>query len=71
MGELVTQMFSTFNETITGLAGGVKDMFMNMLYVDPKAEVLVLSDFAKFGFVMAGLSMALGLGYFIIRKIRG
>ena len=71
MGELVTQMFSTFNETIKGLAGGVKDMFMNMLYVDPAAEQLVLSDFAKFGFVMAGLSMALGLGYFIIRKIRG
>ena len=71
MGELVTQMFSTFNDTITGLAGGVKSMFMNMLYVDPAAEQLVISDFAKFGFVMAGLSMALGLGYFIIRKIRG
>lgn len=70
MGELITEMFSTFSTTISGLAGGVKDMFMNLLYVDPAAEVLVLSDFAKFGFVMAGLSLALGLGYFIIRKIR-
>ena len=70
MGELITEMFSTFSTTISGLAGGVKDMFMNLLYVDPAAETLVLSDFAKFGFVMAGLSLALGLGYFIIRKIR-
>ena len=71
MGELITTMFSTFSDTISGLAGGVKDMFMNILYVDPAAEQLVISDFAKFGFVMAGVSLALGLGYFVIRKIRG
>lgn len=71
MGELITTMFSTFSDTISGLADGVKDMFMNILYVDPAAEQLVLSDFAKFGFIMAGVSLALGLGYFVIRKIRG
>ena len=71
MGELITTMFSGFTTTISGLAGGVKDMFMNLIYEDPAATTLVLSDFAKFGFIMAGLSMALGLGYFIIRKIRG
>lgn len=71
MGELITEMFSTFSTTITGLATGIKDMFMNLIYVDPTAQTLVLSDFAKFGFIMAGLSMALGLGYVIIRKIRG
>lgn len=71
MGELITTMFESFGTTITGISGGVKDMFLNLLYENPEAEVLVLSDFAKFGFVMAGLSMALGLGYFIIRKIRG
>ena len=71
LGGLITTMFSAFSETIGGLADGVKDMFMNLLYEDPTASVLVLSDFAKFGFLMMGLSMALGLGYFIIRKIRG
>ena len=71
MGELITVMFENFSTTITGIATGVKDMFMNILYVDPSASELVLSEFAKFGFAMAGLSMALGLGYFIIRKIRG
>lgn len=71
MGELITTMFSGFTTTITGLSTGIKDMFMNLLYEDPTATTLVLSDFAKFGFIMAGLSMALGLGYFVIRKIRG
>ena len=71
MGELITTMFSGFSSVITGLSTGVKDMFMNLLYEDPTATTLVLSDFAKFGFLIAGLSMALGLGYFIIRKIRG
>ena len=71
MGELITTMFSAFTDTITGISTGVKDMFMNLLYEDPTSSVLVLSDFAKFGFLMMGLSMALGLGYFIIRKIRG
>ena len=71
MGELITSMFSSFSDVISGLAGGVKEMFMNLLYENPTAEVLVVSDFAKFGFIMAGLSLALGLGYFIIKKIRG
>ena len=70
MGELITTMFSTFSETTTGLATGIKDMFMNLIYVDANASVKVISDFAKFGFVIAGLSMACGLGYVIIRKIR-
>ena len=71
MGELITSMFSSFTDVISGLAGGVKEMFMNLIYENPTADVLVVSDFAKFSFIMAGLSLALGLGYFIIRKIRG
>ena len=71
MGELISTMFSGFGDTISGLASGVKDMFMNILYVDPTAQELVLSDFAKFGFLFGGVTMALGLGYFIIRKVRG
>lgn len=71
MVELITTMFSGVSTTVTGLAMGVKDMFMNLLFVDPLAEQLVLSEFAKFGFLMMGVSLALGLGYVIIRKIRG
>lgn len=70
MGELITEMFGSFSTVISGLGGGIKDFFMEILYVDPNATEKVISDFAKFGFVMAGLSMALGLGYVVLRKIR-
>lgn len=70
MGELITTMFSGVTDTITGLGTAVKDMFMNLLFEDPVAETLVLSEFAKFSFLLMGVSLALGLGYFIINKIR-
>ena len=64
-------MFSGVNDAITGLGTAIKDMFMHLLYVDPAASTPVLSDFAKFSFLFMGVSLAFGLGYFIIRKIRG
>lgn len=70
MNELIPLMFEGVQETITGLGGGIKNMFMELLYVDPAAEQLVLSDFAKFSFLFMGVSLAMGLGYFIINKIR-
>jgi len=70
MAELITTMFSSVTSTVQGLATGIKTMFMNLIYEDPTASTLVLSDFAKFSFLLMGVSLALGLGYFIIRKIR-
>lgn len=70
MSELITTMFSGVSQSVTGLASAIKDMFLNILYVDPEAEVLVLSEFAKFSFLFMGVSLAFGLGYFILRKIR-
>lgn len=70
MGTLITEIFTGFSEAIKGIAGGIKDAFMNILYVDPSAEALVISDFAKFGFVMLGLSLAIGLVYGAVRLIR-
>lgn len=70
MGTLIKEIFSGFSETISGLAGGIKDAFMQIMYVDPAAETLVVSDFAKFAFVMLGLSLAIGLVYGAIRLIR-
>ena len=58
-----------FGNTIKGITNGIKSMFNNILYVDGTASS-GLSAFAKFGFVMSGLTMALGLGYVIINKIR-
>ena len=70
MGSLVGEMFDGMSGTVRGLGNGIKSMFNNILWEDGTAES-GLSHFAKFGFILAGLSMACGLGYVIIRKIRG
>ena len=66
--DLVTDMFSSFCSSVDGLTNGIKNMCNNMLWVDGTSQN-GLSHFAKFGFVMAGLSLALGLGYVIISKV--
>lgn len=66
---LIKTLFSGFGETINGLTNGIKSMFVNILYVDG-TSASGLSHFAKFGFLMGGLTMALGLGYVIINKLR-
>lgn len=67
---LVGEMFKSFGGVVEGVTNGIKGMFNAILWNDGTATS-GLSHFAKFGFVMAGLSLALGLGYVIINKIRG
>lgn len=71
MTELFTELWTVFTTCITNFAGGIKDAFLNLLYVDPTADSLVVSDFAKFGFIMIGFSLGLGVVRMIIHKIRG
>lgn len=71
MTDLITQLFSSFTTTIQSMTGGIKDAFMNVLYVDPAATTPVISDLAKFVFIIGGISLALGLvsmGFSIIRR---
>ncbi len=70
IGDLASEMFGSFGNTVGGFTNGIKGMFNSLLWKDGTSDS-GLSHFARFGFVMAGLSLALGLGYFIIRKIRG
>lgn len=70
MGNIVQHIFSGFTETITSFGAGIKDAFLQIMYVDPTAETTVLSDVAQFGFVMLGISLAIGLVYGAIRLIR-
>lgn len=70
MGDIVTKIFSSFTDTISNLAQGIKSAFENILYVDPLAETKVLSSVAEFGFVMLGISMAIGLVYTAVRLIK-
>jgi len=70
VGDIVKHIFSGFTDTITNFASGIKDAFLQIIYVDPAAETKVLSDVAQFGFVMVGISLAIGLVYGAIRLIR-
>lgn len=71
MGDIVSKIFTGFTQTITNLASGVKDAFVNILYENPEAETKVLSSVAEFGLVFLGISMAIGLVYGAIRLVRG
>ena len=70
MSDLITTLFSSFTEAMKGMGDGIKNAFFFFFYVNPAAETLVVSDFAKFGFLTAGLAMAIGLIYGAVRLIR-
>lgn len=71
MGDIVSKIFTGFTDTITNLASGVKNAFVNILYENPEAETKVLSSVAEFGLVFLGISMAIGLVYGAIRLVKG
>lgn len=71
MAELINQIFTGFTDAIKGIASGLKNAFEQIIYVDPSATEKVLSDFAKFSFIMLGLSLAFSVVFLIVRKIRG
>lgn len=70
MSELITTLFSSFTTAITNMGTAIKDAFLNILYVDPSASQPVVSELAKFGFLTAGVAMAIGLVYGAVRLIR-
>ena len=70
MGELITQMFSSFTTVITGLAEGIKNAASHLIYVDPDSETKVLSDVIQFIFIIAGLSIAMTVFFMVFRLIR-
>jgi hypothetical protein len=71
LSDLLNEIWTAFDSTIKGLSGGIKDAFLEIVYEDPAATTKVLSDFGKFGFLMIGLSLAVGLVYGAVRMIRG
>ena len=70
MSDIVNAIFSGFTETISNFASGIKDAFMQIIYVDPTAETKVLSSLAQFGFLFLGISLAIGLVHMAVRLIR-
>ena len=70
MGQLITELFAAFQETITGMTMGIKTAFETLIFVDPTATEQVLSPLGIFVFVMLGLSLALGVVSMIFTWVR-
>lgn len=70
MGELITSFLSSMTEVVTGIIGTIKDGFVSFIYVDPSAQTLIVSDIAKFVFIMAGVGVAMGLVGMVMAIIR-
>ena len=71
MVDLIQEIFTSFTTVIGGLADGMKEAFMQILYVDPAAETLVFSDPIKFLMVFGGLSLGMGIFWKLWGLIRG
>ena len=70
MSELVSELFGSFSVVIEKLSGGIKDAFVNLIYVDPAATDPQFSPIVLFIFTMAGLGLATGILYKIFGMIR-
>ena len=71
MSSLLSELWNALTESISNIADAIKTCFLNLIYVDPDASEKVVSDFAKFGFMLIGLGLGFSLIFMIIRKIRG
>lgn len=70
MGEFITTLFEALTEGITGIIApiidAVKTGFLELIYVDPSAEVKEVSAIAYFLFAMLGLSVGVGLVWLVM-----
>lgn len=74
MNNIVTKFAEGFTGMLKPLAEGLKTGFSSLIYVDPTAEVKVLSDVAEVGLVIGGIALACGIvmGIFhFVRSLKG
>ena len=70
MGEIVKNFTDGFTGMLEPLAQGIKNGFSHLIYVDPSAEVRVLSDVAQVGLIVGGMALATGLVIGIFHLVR-
>lgn len=69
--DITDAITSTFTALGNGIINFVKDGFTNLFFdVSSSGEVTGLSHFAIFGFVIMGISVVMGLTYFVVNLIR-
>lgn len=72
MGELITTIFSTFTEVMTGLAGGLTEAFSRLLYVyNDGVATTQFNPLILFIFTMAGVALGAGILWKIFGLLRG
>ena len=71
---MIQALISAFTAGITALVtdipNALKQGFTNLIYEDPAASTPVLSNFATFGLVFAGIALGAGLLYLVVNMIR-
>lgn len=69
--DITDAITSTFTALGNGIIGFVKDGFTNLFFdLNSSGEVIGLSHFTIFGFVIMGISVVMGLTYFVVNLIR-
>ena len=70
MATFIETLFEAITSGITGIIGpmvdGIKDAFLELVYVDPTASEKEVSVIAYFLFAMLGLSIGVGLIWLVI-----
>ena len=71
ISNIVTAITSTFTDLGNAIFGMLKDGFVTLfLETDAQGAVTGVSSFGIFGFVLMGISLCLGLTYFIVNLVR-
>lgn len=71
VSDIVNAITSTFTTLGTAVFNLLKDGFTTLfLEVDAQGAIKGVSNFGIFGFILMGLSLVLGLTYFIVNLVR-
>lgn len=71
---MIQSLISAFTAGISALVSEIptalKQGFTNLIFEDPTATTPVLSNFATFGLVFAGIALGAGLLYLVVNMVR-
>lgn len=70
IGDLVTAITSTFTNLGTAIFEFLKDGFVTLFLNVSEGTITGVSEFGIFSFVIMGMSLCLGLTYFIVNLVR-
>ena len=70
MGEIITSMMQGFTDTMSGLTTGIREGFTSLIYETSAGGEQVLSNLAKFGFVIGGFGLAVSVVFVLFKLIR-